>query len=36
MLNIAQSSIYKFAQKLGTRGFTELKMLLIEENGGKK
>ncbi|MEX9251968.1 SIS domain-containing protein [Pseudenterobacter timonensis] len=31
-LNIAQSSISKFAQKLGTRGFTDLKMLLIEEN----
>ncbi|HCL5071505.1 TPA: SIS domain-containing protein [Salmonella enterica] len=35
-LNIAQSSISKFAQKLGTRGFTDLKLLLIEENGRAK
>ncbi|MBV8041246.1 SIS domain-containing protein [Pluralibacter sp.] len=30
-LKVAQSSISKFSQKLGARGFTELKMLLIEE-----
>ncbi|EGV5525686.1 SIS domain-containing protein, partial [Salmonella enterica] len=35
-LNIAQSSITKFAKKLGARGFTDLKMLLIEENGRAK
>lgn len=30
-LSISQSSIVKFAQKLGARGFTELRMALIEE-----
>lgn len=35
-LNIAQSSISKFAQKLGTRGFSEFKMLLIEEYSREK
>ena len=31
-LNISQSSIVKFAQKLGTKGFTELRLALIEEH----
>ncbi|HHI2554932.1 HTH-type transcriptional regulator MurR [Klebsiella aerogenes] len=31
-LSISQSSIVKFAQKLGARGFTELRMALIEEH----
>lgn len=31
-LNTSQSMISKFAQKLGVRGFSELKMLLVEEN----
>ncbi|CAI1807417.1 HTH-type transcriptional regulator MurR [Serratia ficaria] len=31
-LHISQSSIVKFAQKLGAQGFTELRMALIEEN----
>ncbi|SUI01740.1 transcriptional regulator [Salmonella enterica subsp. indica] len=30
-LEISQSSIVKFAQKLGANGFTELRMALIEE-----
>ncbi|MCG8710748.1 SIS domain-containing protein [Brenneria sp. 4F2] len=33
VLGISQSSIIKFAQKLGLRGFTDLKMALIEEWG---
>lgn len=32
-LAISQSSIVKFAQKLGAKGFTELRMALIEEDG---
>lgn len=33
ILNISQSSIVKFAQRLGFKGFTNLKMALIEEWG---
>ncbi|QTF09179.1 SIS domain-containing protein [Brenneria izadpanahii] len=33
VLGISQSSIIKFAQKLGLKGFTNLKMALIEERG---
>ncbi|WP_085445520.1 HTH-type transcriptional regulator MurR [Escherichia coli] len=32
-LEISQSSIVKFAQKIGANGFTELRMALIEEHG---
>src|SRR5690606_26777773 len=35
-LSVAQSSISKFAQKLGAQGFSELKMLLIEEYSREK
>ncbi|MDA8479726.1 HTH-type transcriptional regulator MurR [Citrobacter sp. Awk 4] len=31
-LDVSQSSIVKFAQKLGAKGFTELRMALIEEH----
>ncbi|EMK5833072.1 HTH-type transcriptional regulator MurR [Citrobacter sedlakii] len=35
-LQVSQSSIVKFAQKLGAKGFTELRMALIEENSARR